>query len=125
MTKHDLEGSAVQEQPAFDMRVRNRMNDRCRRVLGCDLPDSLAKALTVGVGSDDNQIRLPAALLPQVTRISLKFSCDPAVAASRTEPSLTDLDATLLGDSRHQSADHDLVPVIFAEQSDFIHRSRL
>lgn len=59
------------------------------------------------------------------SHISLKFSCDPAVAAGRAAPLQTYLDATLLGDARHQGSDHDLVRTIFAEQSDFIHRSPL
>lgn len=90
-----------------------------------ELSDSLAESLTVGVGSDDDQVRPGAAMIPQVAHISIKLPCHSAVAAGRTAPLLVYVDATLLGDALHQGADHQFVRVIFAEQSDVMHRSPL
>ena len=107
------------------MRIRNRQDHRRGRVLRTDPADALAKALAVGVGRDDDQMRPGAALGPQVAQIPFKLLDHHPVAPGGAAPLQVYGDADLLGDSFNQRANDHPVGMILDEQSDLMHQSRL
>ena len=123
--EYPAESGAVQQQPAFNVRVGNSQNQRRggRSRPRCHFPNKLLQALAVGVDGDDNQIGIGAALVGQVPQIETEFLPNPGVAPHGAPPIQPYRYANLSSHPLRQSPHNLPMGVILPEQGNFKHRN--
>jgi hypothetical protein len=128
--KYPAESGAVQQQPAFDVRVgdgkhhwRKRGGNRFGGIV--NFSRASVQPSAVGVCGYDNQIWQRAALSRQISHICAKLIHNPAVPFLSAYPIQLHWDTVAGSQPERQPADNQLVSKVFDKQSNLTHQSPL
>ncbi len=123
LAKNSLERCTVEQQPPFDMGVRNSQNQGCRCLPIADLPCTFGPSFAIGIRGDNDQVRRATALIGQVPQVVGRFLNHSSMTAHRASPIQSHVNPAFSGNPPNQCLDDLLVCKVFDEQRDITHRN--
>ncbi len=122
--QHGLKGRRVDQQPAFDVRVRDSAhNTKAGNAIGQpgDIAAPFCKAFAITVRSDNYQVGKSSSIPPYISEQRFEFVQDLTMPSGRTSPILYEGDAFLARYAGKNRGNDILVSSVLSETHDLNH----